>query len=242
MEFTVVCKRDRLLAKQAGKETGNNPSEDKWSVKSENKKNAKSEIKKKLQPGNERSIKQGEKKKGSIHLFCNTGIIVSLWSNTNSPVEKIFIVFLSSKLRHPPTSAERKQYFLAHSFAPKEPIPLDKPISECNFSPNEMVLRTLLFPFPFSCPKGKPLDAIYIMRGVSPEPFSVTLFGSAPMETVYERYLEHFLGHKPNKQEMRGHVLVRSVSPAFILPRDCRLSESDVQNGDVLEGSGKRLT
>ena len=156
MEFTVVCKRDRLLAKQAGKETGNNPSEDKWSVKSENKKNAKSEIKKKLQPENERSIKQGEKKNGSIHLFCNTGIIVSLWSRTNSPVEKIFLVFLSSKLRHPPTPAERKQYFLAHSFAPKEPIPLDKPISECNFSPNEMVLRTLLFPFPFSCPKGKP--------------------------------------------------------------------------------------
>lgn len=147
----------------------------------------------------------------------------------------------ASYVTHPPLPSASSTFSLTPSL-PRSPFLSTNPFPNATFPPTKWFFVLSFSPFHLVVQKENPLDAIYIMRGVSPEPFSVTLFGSAPMETVYERYLEHFLGHKPNKQEMRGHVLVRSVSPTFILPRDCRLSESDVQNGDVLEGSGKRLT
>lgn len=147
----------------------------------------------------------------------------------------------ASYVTHPLLPSASSTFSLTLSL-PRSPFLSTNPFPNATFPPTKWSFVLSFSPFHLVVQKENPLDAIYIMRGVSPEPFSVTLFGSAPMETVYERYLEHFLGHKPNKQEMRGHVLVRSVSPTFILPRDCRLSESDVQNGDVLEGSGKRLT
>ena len=61
------------------------------------------------------------------------------------------------------------------------------------------------------------------------------------MLVVFKQCLEYHLGHAPQPPELRCHVLVRSVSPTNVLPRDCLLSESGVQNGEQLEGGDGEL-
>ena len=61
------------------------------------------------------------------------------------------------------------------------------------------------------------------------------------MQVVLQQFLEYHLGHAPQPPELRCHVLVRSMSPLTILPRDCLLCESGVQNGDQLEGGDGEL-
>lgn len=159
MGFIVVRKRDRLIPSKEGEKKSVNLEDEKKSVKQESeKKNIKQESEKKsIKQADERSIQSDkkstkhDKKSGPLHLFCDTGKVVSIWYSANTLVEKPFLFFLSSKLKHPPTIPDRQQYFLAHASAPNEPIPLDKPIGDCHFSPNEMVLRSFFSHLPPSC-------------------------------------------------------------------------------------------